>query len=219
MMVGTSTEAQQAHKAVLATSNGIAAAFRTASRAREKASNERDRAKDAAIRALVSARPLTPAEQATADAATPASDSETDHLKAAFTDLSSALGVDWTGDSAPLLAAARASRLSAEAGKAIAAKGLDDRLTRAVLDLSSVDLAAGADAIKTAVEEAVSRAAFESPSLRVRTQTAPVSGAPHLSGQAGMPQMVDRESLKYMSATEIQQAARAGLIDGVGAAK
>lgn len=170
-----------------------------------------------AVTAMAAGRDLP--EGLAAAMGTPASVAPTAELeayKAAFESISGALGVAYDGkDTKPLLDAARASRLSAEVGRAIQARGMDDRTSRAMVDLSSVDLNAGGDAIKVAVAEAVDKAAFESPNLRLRTQTAIVSGAPMgpSAGQGGMPSMVSRSQLKFMSPSEIQQAVRSGLVD------
>ncbi|MHB8507719.1 MAG: hypothetical protein ACYDGR_03620 [Candidatus Dormibacteria bacterium] len=139
-----------------------------------------------------------------------------DAATATYAALAGVLGIEWSGDSASLIKAAKDIRLSGELTKAIAAKGLDPALTRAMVDLSSVDMQSATLAADIAA--LVDNAAVDHPNLKLRAQVASVSGTPFPAGSGGgqAAGRITQDQLRFMSPAAVVEARRAGLLDHLG---
>lgn len=183
----------------------------TKMRAVEKANRLRIHALEAGVRELSRGLPADPALLGDEP------DSEVANLKSAFTDISAVLGVEFSGDPAPLLAAARAAAIAGPLARATQTAGVDHDLTVALLSqggaLAALDLSADVGA---QLAEAVESVKVDHPNVRLQTQTATRSGMEIPAGSGGAPAAISRESLKFLDAETITKLQKSGQLEGIG---
>lgn len=181
----------------------------------EKDGRARDLAQQAAIRALVSSRPLTDSERATIDAATPAADAAPMYEQT-IRDVGRLLGLTDEAITAPggadaLVSATKAVRMAGALTSALVEAGVADlALARSAVNLEGVDPASAN--LPADLRELVGHFLIDHPSMR-KAASASVSGASHMTGAAGGPQFVTRDQMAFMTASQIHDARKAGLVE------